>query len=209
VRSHAPWRPGSDQDITLEVRSKDDNPERFSLRNRAPDIQASMTVLGRRPMTDDTHSQLFFGCVDLRDSWLPGANLSQASFYQANFRVSFLRDINFDHAHLVGADLSEASLFRASLRRCNLHDVDFKNTLLEGANLEGSYLQRADLRGANLNGANFRGTRLQGTLLKDAKVEETDFTGSRADSQTLWPEGFDPKAAGVIFAGEERGTSHG
>ena len=45
---------------------------------------------------------------------------------------------------------------------------------LEGANLEGANLTRANLRGANLDRA-------------------------VADRNTIWPEGFDPKAAGVIF----------
>jgi uncharacterized protein YjbI with pentapeptide repeats len=37
----------------------------------------------------------------------------------------------------------------------------------------------ADLSGANLEGANL--------------------TGAKANEETTWPDGFDPKAAGVIF----------
>ena len=43
-----------------------------------------------------------------------------------------------------------------------------------GAYLSGAYLERADLSGANLEGA-------------------------KANEDTIWPEGFDPVAAGVIF----------
>ena len=46
-----------------------------------------------------------------------------------------------------------------------------------------------DFTGANLKGANFFWTNL----------EEADFTGAIADRDTVWPGGFDPKAAGVIF----------
>jgi len=72
-------------------------------------------------------------------------------------------------------------------------------TIEPGANLEGAYLDgvnvvkadltEADLFGANLTGANFRGANLGGVDLKGAKANE----------DTVWPEGFDPVAAGVIF----------
>jgi hypothetical protein len=45
---------------------------------------------------------------------------------------------------------------------------------LPGANLEGADLKRANLTGAGL-------------------------VGAETDRDTVWPEGFDPKAAGVIF----------
>ena len=46
----------------------------------------------------------------------------------------------------------------------------------------GAFLEAADLTGADLEGA--------------------DLTGAIANEETTWPDGFDPKAAGVIFASE-------
>ena len=43
--------------------------------------------------------------------------------------------------------------------------------------------------GAGLEGANLQGANLQGANLK----------GATANEDTVWPEGFDPVAAGVIF----------
>ena len=43
---------------------------------------------------------------------------------------------------------------------------------------------RANLKRANLTGANLGGASLE---------------GAKADETTIWPEGFDPVAAGVIF----------
>ena len=43
--------------------------------------------------------------------------------------------------------------------------------------------------GANLNGAN----------LKGADLTEADLTRATANEDTIWPEGFDPVVAGVIF----------
>jgi hypothetical protein len=51
------------------------------------------------------------------------------------------------------------------------------------ANLEGTLLYGANLRGADLRGAD----------------RSTDLKGAEADEYTIWPEGFDPVAAGVIF----------
>ena len=51
-------------------------------------------------------------------------------------------------------------------------------TIEPGADLSG-----ADLEGVNLIGAGLRGANL---------------TGARVNDLTIWPEGFDPEAAGVI-----------
>ncbi|MBP34034.1 MAG: hypothetical protein CMP31_00020 [Roseibacillus sp.] len=48
------------------------------------------------------------------------------------------------------------------------------------ANLWQANLGRADLQGADLQGA--------------------DLYETKADEDTIWPDGFDPEAAGVIFA---------
>jgi uncharacterized protein YjbI with pentapeptide repeats len=47
-------------------------------------------------------------------------------------------------------------------------------TIEPGADLEGAHLSGANLEGANLSGA-------------------------KAHSKAIWPEGFDPEAAGVVF----------
>jgi len=72
----------------------------------------------------------------------------------------------------------------------------------------GADLREADLRGAKLTGA-FRGADLTGADLTGADLTVADLTvanltkvklnGAFADTDTQWPEGFDPVAAGVIF----------
>jgi hypothetical protein len=78
-----------------------------------------------------------------------------------------------------GADLSGADLSGRNLSGRNLSGADLSRVRLTRADLT-----RANLRGANLKGANLRGANLKGAF---------------ADTDTQWPEGFDPKAAGVIF----------
>ena len=61
---------------------------------------------------------------------------------------------------------------------------------------------RADLSGANLVGADLSETNLCGADLRDANLIRVDLTGARYDSRTVWPEGFDPRAAGAIKVAE-------
>ena len=83
-----------------------------------------------------------------------------------------------------GADLSGVNLSGANLSGRNLSGAD-----LSGADLSRARLTRADLARANRRGANLTRTNLRGANLK----------GAVADEETVWPEGFGPVAAGVIF----------
>jgi hypothetical protein len=79
---------------------------------------------------------------------------------------------NLASVYLASADLSEANLRGASLREANL----------SGANLSEANLSEANLRGANL----------QGTFL-----DRVHLGGAQCSAATVWPDGFDWKAAGV------------
>jgi hypothetical protein len=46
------------------------------------------------------------------------------------------------------------------------------------------------------------GAALRGADLRGANLERANLEGARADNDTTWPDGFDPKAAGVIFEDE-------
>jgi uncharacterized protein YjbI with pentapeptide repeats len=59
---------------------------------------------------------------------------------------------------------------------------------LEGAILSKAHLQRGYLPGAYLEGANLVGAHLEGAL---------------ANKQTVWPEEFDWRAAGVVVLGKD------
>ena len=82
------------------------------------------------------------------------------------------------NANLSGEYLSGANLSGTDLREANLRDADLKRTDLSGANLSKAYLFGADLRGADLS---------------DAKY----------NSETKWPEGFDPEAAEAVLVEDE------
>ena len=60
---------------------------------------------------------------------------------------------------------------------------------LSGKDLSGQYFVFADLTGANLNGVNLSGANFSGA----------DLSGAVANVATVWPDDFDPVAAGVTF----------
>ena len=59
--------------------------------------------------------------------------------------------------------------------------------------IERGSVSTFDCEGANLSGAN-----LEGANLWWADLTGADLTNALAD-ETIWPEGFDPQAAGVVF----------
>lgn len=102
----------------------------------------------------------------------------QAYLHGAELRGAFLGGADLFHANLAGADLRGADLGAAFLSEANLRCAD----------LSGSNLTRADLSEANLCGAD----------LRDAILIEADLTHTRYDNHTVWPEDFDPQAAGAV-----------
>ena len=75
---------------------------------------------------------------------------------------------------------------------------------LTGVDLSGVLLGHADLSGANLAGvdlcyANPTGANLAGVDLRQADLQEIYHREMKANEDTIWPEGFDPVVARVIF----------
>ena len=100
-------------------------------------------------------------------------------------------------AVVVAVQMAVTRSYRSSLKR-EPHEVngymigpgaDLRRADLFGADLEGVDLSGADLNEANLSGADLGGALLSGVNL----------IGARANKNTVWPEGFEPKAAGVTF----------
>jgi hypothetical protein len=148
VRTHAPWPP-SLPDQPAASAPIEQVPR---LQVRAPDVQASIWVLGR------------------------------GGFARALGQYRWL-------------DLSGVDLRRADLRDAHLGDVDFRSAGLQKAYLGGAHLQGADLDGSRLEGAYLGGAHLDGATLDGTQLE-----GAVADDRTVWPDGFNWRAAGVATA---------
>lgn len=116
VREHG--RPGPTNDESLPP----GQPPRL-----AEDVQAALTVLGRRPKRTEGD------VLDLRRTYLCGADLTKA---------------NLECAILQGADLGGAILHKTNLKGANLWGTHLGGAFLPGADLQETTLRDAILRGA-------------------------------------------------------------
>ena len=153
-RSHGQWPPP-------------DPGGRARERSLRPDVQAALTVVGRRLTERD------IGPVDLARADLTGANLGGARLTGANLGGSYL----------TGAELTEAGLAHAVLARADLRAAKLVRADLTGANLGGARLTGANLTGANLTGADLADADLAGADLARADLTRAELTGAR------WPVG--------------------
>ena len=168
VRSHVPC------DHCWENRG-----DREMLEGRSPDIQAILTVLGRRRLTykqgENNRLNLeytnlsFYVLTDVHleganftGSWL-GANLAGAQMEEAKFLVAGLQGARLDNANMRKADFTGAHLNPAFFFGTNLQQASFK-----GADVTGAGFKGADLRGADLSLA--RG--LTWEQLQEAAIDE-------------------------------------
>jgi hypothetical protein len=180
VRGHAPWPAGLPENPEPHPSQTIDGSLPW-LRNRAPDVQAAITILGRRPACRD-EGKIDLSLVDLRRSWLTGARLSGAQILQSN-----LARARMASARLDGADLRFTDLRRAVLENVDLRAADLRRAYLAEANLREAHLERADLRGADLREADLRGAHLEGANLYDAHLYGAQLAGTHTDAATNWP----------------------
>jgi hypothetical protein len=132
VREHAPWPPKDIPLLADDLSPTEKSPEGKGQPQPkpAPDIQAILTVLGRRMHTYEQGE---------KDQWL---NLQGTNLQGANLWGAYL-----EGADLEGAQLNKAKLWQAQLDRANLR----------GAHLEGARFWAASLKEANLSEAQLKG----------------------------------------------------
>jgi membrane protein implicated in regulation of membrane protease activity len=184
LQVHSPWPPilaGQPRNDT----GLDDLP---SLRSRAPDVQAAITVLGRRDAHGAGPEALNLANIDLRLAELRDADLQSAILRAGGFQRTI-----FHRANLTGAILARSELQKADLRDAKLETAMLRRAKCQGADFGGANLEKADLEYADLRGTILGGANLRGTIVTGA-----DFRGATATSATVWPEGFDPAARGVV-----------
>ena len=139
----------------IRERSEDGGDRRV----REGDVQAALTVLGRRPREDRRElDRVRLGNTDLRNTLMRGGRLDNASLRSARLDDSHwenasLVGVRFRNAQLRRADFVGATLRDAGLAGVDLTDADLKDADLRGADLTGATLTRAHLSGVRGNPA--------------------------------------------------------
>lgn len=120
------------------------------------DLQAALTVIGRRNWEQDQENQqLDLRNTDIRRVDLSNANLQRLDLRGANLTKANLQKANLFAANLEGAKLCSTTLYEANLQSCNLQEANLYGANLNRANLSGANLRSANLSGASLRAANF------------------------------------------------------
>lgn len=141
--------------------------------NTRPEVQAILTVIGRRQGVD---YEIREGkVINLRKTNLAKRDLRRVNFAGVNLRGVNLRGANLTEANLAGAFLAEADLRETILVRANL----------AGANLTNADLSSTNLREVELAGANLTKAILKGAFLVDARLEAANFTEANLEESNL------------------------
>jgi uncharacterized protein YjbI with pentapeptide repeats len=168
VRERASWK---------ESRSPD---QEQPARKLAADIQAALTVLGRRDgiYLGSENSRLDLRRSDLRRAQLSGAHLEGA----------ILSEAHLEEANLIGAHLEDAILRGTHLEKAALIGAFLERAFLGGAYLDGAILTDASLEKAYLSGAHFETANLLGTDLTDTfGLTWEQVQTARRDNKTRFP----------------------
>jgi uncharacterized protein YjbI with pentapeptide repeats len=161
------------------------------------DIQAILTVLGRRTRTygKGESQRLNLQFTNLQYADLQGAQLQGAMLEGAQLLRADLRGAQLQHAILTAAELQNARLGKTKLHGANLEWANLQGTHLisaelQQANLHGARLQGAVLAHAQLQGAVLEGAQLQGALLQLAEnLTQEQIDTACVDDATSLPEG--------------------
>ncbi|MDP8255699.1 MAG: pentapeptide repeat-containing protein [Candidatus Alcyoniella australis] len=181
IRRNAPYPP---------IDGKDKKDEEGHLENRSSnirtDIQAALTVIGRRNVKFDRTNYV----INLSHVCLEGYNFdngmfNSATFYQSNLKNASLCKTNLINASLVRAKVNNAYLIAANLQNANLSVADLQEATLEGSDLEKAILSGANLYNASLTYTNFRGARLLRANLQEATLEGAQLQGSNLQEANL------------------------
>jgi len=119
VRTRAPWPTLDSTDINQP------------LRKIAEDVQAALTVIGRRPK--------YFGHGEQRRLDLSSTDLRHADLRNAHLEGAHLEFAGLDDAILVGTFLSRATLWNIRARKAWLVNADLRFASLNYAHLEEAY----------------------------------------------------------------------
>lgn len=138
--------------------------------------------------------------ADLREADLNGRILSKADLSGANLRGANLSRTDLSFTNLSGADLSGVDLSFANLFSAKTDSetqIDLKWRLVLEIVTYGAQ-NRRDLGKADLSRVNLSFVNLCGADLSEVNLSETDLREAKYDTNTKWPDGFDPQVAGAV-----------
>jgi hypothetical protein len=137
------------------------------------DIQAALTAIGQRDLEKDPPKKR----LDLSNTDIRGAVLSEGKLQGINFSGANLQGANLSRAKLQKADLTKANLKEADIRGANLQEANVFQAVLRRANLWGANLEKAILMKTDLSWAAFYGSNMRRAYLQKANLQGAELMG--------------------------------
>ena len=126
-------------------------------------------------------------------------DLSEKDAREADFRGVYVWGGDLSDSDLGGSDFSGAHLDGTFCYRANCSECDFTGALLEGVALDRVNLDNATFVDARLVADSIGGScSLRATDLRFTTLANAVLTGCKYDALTLFPDGFDPVAKGMV-----------
>lgn len=140
-----------------------------------------------------------------------GADFSniEEDLQKVKLRYSVLDNINFSNSSLKRADIKGSEIVNCNMHNTILTRAYAKETLIKDTDLSDSKLKQIQLTGAELINVDLRKANLKSALLDWRFVKNVDLRGAKYNSETVFTEGFNPRAAGMIFEDTELKNSRG
>ncbi|WP_315774611.1 MULTISPECIES: pentapeptide repeat-containing protein [unclassified Bradyrhizobium] len=157
----------------LELPEEDKERQEFFFGARTPkatrrsDVQAALTIIGRRSLQVRQEAEHGVWNLDFRDTNLVGYDLSGLNFDRSDFTGSFL-----NASKLNESSFARSVFDRSVLRNANLEDTSFRFSCFKHANLGGAQIVNTD----------FRDTKLERTDLCGANLTSLDISGANLES---------------------------
>ena len=187
----------------IDANIENDEDEDNEAKKLREDIQAALTIIGRRENWSDSKKrleaekergyQIDLSYCDLRYAIIYRANLSRTDIEGANLSHARIMYTDLSHVRankttmihvtLDGSDLSNASFYESNLRRAQLNYTDmsesgFNDTNLTHASISGARMVDAGFWSADLSHAWIHGSNLIRARFDMAKLIHTDIGGT-------------------------------
>jgi uncharacterized protein YjbI with pentapeptide repeats len=133
---------------------------------RRSDVQAAITIIGRRPAQVKNRAEREGWRLDFRDTNLVGYDFSKLNFDRSDFTYSFLNSAKLVESSFVNCIFASTVLCSAEMNSTCLRSSDFKNCNVKKAEIDKtdfsfSKIENTDLREAKVISFNISGANLE------------------------------------------------
>jgi uncharacterized protein YjbI with pentapeptide repeats len=133
---------------------------------RRADVQAAITVIGRRPEAIQSRAVQEGWRLDLRNSNLIAYDFSTLNYDRADFTNSFL-----NNARMQGASFAHCVFFGTFMRGAKMQNANFKSSTFVNCFFENSELENTGFSLATFQEADLRAEKVSSIAIEGANLE--------------------------------------